>query len=236
MHFLIARHGGEYRYAAWLREHPTVAWSPIANANRLEPVVEQTLAFMFKPNITADLTFSTRLAEQVTADLIEMPEQLATGAIGCEIEVLCREGRLEGPDDRWARVRRLYRSPELFSFGVPADVFRPQTLKAEIAGWFESQGWHTFGAPRPHRSETVAPHYPRELLVRHGDDWRARHLAPSSFPAFRPGPVITAEQEAKRLSKMPMHKSAVRRAKHQENDARFKAEAAERRALREGAA
>ena len=93
MHFLIARHGGEYRYAAWLREHPTVAWSPIANANRLEPVVEQALAFMFRPNVTADLTVSTRLAEQVTADLIEMPEQLATGAIGCEIEVLCREGK-----------------------------------------------------------------------------------------------------------------------------------------------
>lgn len=231
MHILIAALP-EHRWTLWKREHDT--WSVLLDkANRLQPVVDQALDVMFKPNATTDLTFSTRPAEAVMADMIKTPEALATGALGCEIEVLCREGRLEAKDDRWARVRRLHGRMEPFSLGVPADVFRPQTLKAEILNWFEKEGWHTFGPRRPGRQESVAPPYGRELLVRHGDDWRARQLCPADFPRFQPGAVISAVDEAKRLSKLPQSKSATRRAKQQANLERFRKEAAERAALRE---
>jgi hypothetical protein len=186
MHVLIAALP-EYRWTLRLREHPSVPWSiRLAKANRLQPVVEEALNAVFAPNVKADLTFSTRPIEEVSGDLIEAPERLATGAVGCMVEVLCKEGRHEGADDRWAHVRRLHGRMEPFSFGLD-DVFRPHVLRAEIEKWFSAEGWASFGPPRPHRNEAGAPPYGRELLVRHGDRWRARLITPGSFPAFRPG-------------------------------------------------
>ena len=235
MHVLIARHGGEYKYAAWLREHETVGWSLFASPQRLEPVVGQALDVMFKPKATTDLTFSTRLAEEVMSDLIELPEQLLTSALGCEIEALCQEGRLEGKEDRWATVRRSHNRFEVFSFGLD-DVFQPQTLRTKVAGFFEGYGWHTFGAQRP-RDENHAPPYDRELFVRHGDGdgWLARQICPTSFPIFRTGPVIGPEAQARYISKLGQAKSKVRREKHAANLERFRTEALERAKQREAA-
>lgn len=236
MHVLVARRGGEFRYGAFVREHATGDWSMFASGNRLQAVVEEALALTFKPNIAADLTFSTRSSEVVMADLIETPEQLATGARGCRVEVLCREGRFDTPDDRWASVYRGPAGREIYCFGLDS-VFRPQTLKAQIEGWFESAGWASFGPPRPNRGDPTPPPWPRELLVRRGDEWSARRICPDSFPQLREGPVVSAEQQARRLAKLPQSKAAARRLKHQENDARFKTEAAERaRQREEGAA
>jgi hypothetical protein len=178
MHTLVAALP-EHCWTLWQREDN---WSVVvAKSNRLQPVVEQALNIAFAPNVTADLTFSTRPVDVVIADLIEAPEQLATGAPGCWLHALCREGRLNTSDDRWASVQRQHTSTDVFSIGLDS-VFRPQTLRAQVDGFFESQGWHTFAPPRPHRNESVAPPWGRELLVRHGNAWRARQICPSAFP------------------------------------------------------
>jgi hypothetical protein len=174
------------------------------------------------------MTFSTRQVDAVTTHLtLGGPAKVD---MNVQIDALMREGRFEG-DDRWAIVTRQARTGQVWSLGLHS-TFRERTLKDRILRWFEDAGWHTFGAPRPGRQESVAPPWERELYVRHGGAWRARQLAASDFPVFRPGPIIPPEQEAKRFSKLPQNKSAVKRAKHAENHQRFRAEAAERARLR----
>jgi hypothetical protein len=184
MHILIAALP-EYRWEAIAQEHPTGEWAPLAKGNRLQPIVEQALDVAGQ---SADLTFSSWPTAVVLAEMIETPEQLATGARGCSIEILMPEGRIEGPDDRWASVYRDHDSRRVFSSGL-SSVFRPQTLRTEILNWFERKKWSSFGAPRPNRNEPSAPWYGRMLLVRHGNEWRARQICPADFPVFRPGPV-----------------------------------------------
>jgi len=67
------------------------------------------------------------------------------------------------------------------------------------------------------------------------DDRRgvARQIA--NFPEFRDGPIVSPEQAARRLSKLPRNKSALKRAQRAANHERFRAEAAERARQREAA-
>ena len=228
MHILVAKLGD--RWGSWHRAVSALPWTPISSDHRLQSLAESAIDCAFKTKPAMDFTFSDRQFDVVSADLAEVPEYLAAVMRNIAYTILCREGRLDTPLDRWAAIHRPANSTEMLT-GLDF-VFQPQTLKKKIAGWFDGE-WYTFGAPRPHRQEATAPPYGRELLVRHGDEWLARQISPDSFPAFRPGPVVTPEMAAKRLSKLPMHKSAARRLKHAENLTRYRAEAAARQALRD---
>lgn len=228
MHVLIARNGDNW--ATWMREGPGLAWSPIEDDRRLEPVVDAALEFAFKVKPAIEITFST---QQVTDVVVaESVRSLDAITLDVAISILCREGRFNTADDRFAEVSRAPHRRALSS-GIYT-VFRPHLLREKVRAWFEGDGWHTFMPPRPHRNEAAAPPWERMLLTRFGEGWEARTLYPAGFPTYQPGPVVSDEMAAKRLSRMPQSKSAVRRAQHQANAERFRREAEERRTLREG--
>lgn len=241
MHTLIAKDGD--KWAVYAREHESVAWSRVEITNVLRSAIDVSLD---GADLTKTLwTFSECPASEAMAHLlVDHPEQtlnieeLRAYVEVCvdrslDIAILVPEGRFaDNPGDRWASMHRPPRS-HLWSAGLSA-TFRPQTLRHQLLeGFFgfdqpDEQTWKSFAGGK---HGVDRPTHRRELWVRPA--WRARALCPEAFPAFKPGPVITPEMEAKRLAKMPQTKSAVRRAQHAANDARFKAESAARRAARE---
>ncbi len=176
-------------------------------------------------------------------DLLDAPEQtLGVAELrdylsicvdrSLDVVILVPEGRFsDNPGDRWAWLHRPPRN-RLWCSGLNS-AFRPQALRQQIIeGFFgfdqrDESVWKSFvggkhGVDRPsHR---------RELWVRPG--FRARALCADGFPEFKPGPIVTDAQAARRISRLPQTKSAVRRAQHAANAEKFKREADERRALR----
>jgi hypothetical protein len=232
MHVLIARRDySDFKWGVSFREAPGLPWSPHSMGGRLEAEVDAAIKLAFSTTPAMALTFSTRTVEDTTATFVEAPADLGMIPPNFSVEILCREGRLED-HDCWCSVTRSPGCAELWS---AVDFrFRPQQLRERIKGWFASQHWESFGPPTRSKPHSQSLPYERALLVRHGSEWRARAICPpGTFPVLRDGPVITPEAEAKRLAKLPQNKSAVRRARHAENAARFRREAAERAALRE---
>lgn len=225
MHTLVCRL--EDKWAVLLREHPTVDWSLTRKENLLRTALDASLKLDL---LTHNWTFSERQAADVIANIAEEPEQIAAVDPRLSIVVLSPEGRFE-PDDRWATMRRLP-GVALWTNGL-SDLFRPKALQAQIEEFFgidtilDDRKWKTFVGGK---HGIARPTHLRELWIRPA--WRARQLCPSDFPPVKLGPIISPEIQEKRASKMPQNRSAVRRAKHAENDRRFKAEAAERARLR----
>ena len=183
-----------------------------------------------------DFSFTTRALEEALATYPEQPDDLPGLGLNSHAMIVCPEGG--GIENRWATLHRVGMTGALVGTGLDGK-FRPQCLQERVIEWFARQQWRSFVAPRiserhePRDMQPDRPSHHRDLLVRHG--WAAREIAPDAFPPLRLGPAITAEQEAKRLSKLPQGRAATRRLKHLENDARFKAEAAERARQREAA-
>jgi len=232
VHVLIARRDySDYKWGVWFREAPGLPWSPHSLGGRLEPEVDAAVALAFKTKPPMSLTFDTRAIEVASTDVAETPDDLGEIAVNVDATILCREGRLPGPDDRWAEVHRNANHIELWS-GLDW-VFQPRGLQEKIKGWFEANYWESFGPPTRHKPHSQPLPYERMLIVRPNDFWQARQLAARSFPAFNPGPVLSEAAQAKRLTKLPQSKSALRRQKHAEAHIRIRAEAAARAALRE---
>lgn len=236
MHVLVCK--AEGKWAAFLREHSSVGWSVLHAGNVLRAAVEASFGYGFEHA----LTYSERQADEVMADVAEQPEQLVGVSRAVDLRILAPERRWE-TDDRWATVLKSTGRSDLWVPGVAFNGFRrqepnPPVLKEKVLTDFfgfdrpdpSDQTWRTF---LPQQKGVTRPHYLRELYLR--PQWSARELAPNDFPAFRPGPVITPEQQAQRLAKLPMNRSAAKRAKRAEAHLRIRAAAEERRLLREQA-
>jgi hypothetical protein len=233
LHVLTCKSGD--KWAVSVREHETVPYSLAYTGNVLRTAIDASFAHGF----AIHWSFSEREFAAVAADVAEEPEQLAGVDPAVDLDILAPECRFP-TDDRWARVYKSHGRTELWSSGGAFRGFRQgaifdDVVKAKILDFFgfdridRDQYWRTF---LPAQKGVDRPRYARELYVR--STWNARKLAPGSFSEYRDGPVVSPEAEAKRLAKLPMHKSAARRLKHQANDARFKAEAAARRAAQAG--
>jgi hypothetical protein len=232
MHTLLCKQGD--RWVILRRDHETVAWYLLHKGaiGRLRETVEASLDL---DPLTHTWTFSEREADVVMANLAEDPSEIPHVDRLLNIEAYTREGRFDDDSDRLATLHRSPGEVWVWTSGL-AEVFRPKDLRKQILNYFgfdsddrhAEQRWKSF---IPGKHGVDRPWNLRELWVRL--TWRARELCADAFPAFKPGPVITVEQQAKRLAKLPMHKSAVRRAKHQDNLQRFRAESEARAALRE---
>jgi hypothetical protein len=217
---------------AWVllrRDHPTVAWYMVRReaAARLREIVEAALDI---DPLTHPLTFSERERDVVVVNIANVPDEIPHVAPTVQVTILSPEGRLQDSTDRWATLYRSPREVSVWSHGIRG-VFRPKTLREEITRFFgfdDEKLWKSFVGGKHGIAKAL---HQRELWVRPG--WRARELASSDFPAFRPGPVVGTEEQAKRFAKLPQTRSKVRRAKQAANLERFRREAAERAVLRE---
>jgi hypothetical protein len=218
----------------WLSVIGPDEWRVEEAYNSLEQAVERV-----KGHFAYDWTFTTRAFDAAIEAYVAQPDDLTKLGLNSHATLLIPEGG--GIVNRYVTMHRTPITAAFVVAGVDGK-FRPQSMGERILKWFTAQQWRSFAPQKvSERHEPVGqqahrPHHHRELLVRHGHEWSARDLAPDAFPPLRVGPAITAEQEAKRLAKLPQNRAAARRLKHQQADARFKAAAAERARLREGIA
>ena len=207
-------------------------WRIEAVYGTLEQAVERV-----KSHFAHDWTFTDRPFDDAIKTYAAGPDDLVKLGLNSHATILCPEGG--GIVNRYATVHRVPLTAAFVAAGFDGK-FRPQALGDRVAEWFARQHWRSFVPPKPiERREPVSqqthrPAHTRELLVRH--TWAAREIAPEAFAPLHLGPVVSAEQAARRISKMPQTKSAVRRAKHAANAERFRAEAEERARQREAAA
>jgi hypothetical protein len=235
MHILTCKHEG--KWAVLRREDPTGPWSIHHAGNVLRTAVDESFRFGF----AADLTYSEREAAAVMADVADEPEQLAGVDRLVDLTILAPERRWP-TDDRWGCLLKSTGRTELWSPGGGFAGFRQQApyeavLKDKVLvdffGFDDERldaTWRTFVGSQ---KGVARPHYPRELYIR--PQWSARLVAPDAFQAFKPGPVISPEAQARLTAKLGQSKSALKRAKRAEAHTRIRAEAAARAALREQA-
>lgn len=202
MHTLVCKIENA-KWATYVREHESVAWSAV-HTGHLRAAIDASLNHDL---LTQLWTFSERLAPEVTADLLDAPEQTMSIAelrgyieIGVDrsldITIVVPEGREDDPGGRWAMMQR---SPRDRLWGGGLDyVFRPQALRQQIIGFFgidhpDEAHWKTF---QPGKFGADRPSHRRELWVRPA--WRARQLCPTDFPRFVPGfPSPTPAQQVR---------------------------------------
>jgi hypothetical protein len=232
LHVLTCKSGD--KWAVSVREHISVTWSLAYSGIVLRTAIDASFAHGFGHL----WTFSERQFDEVAADVAEEPEQLPGVDPAVSIEILAPEGRF-ADDDRWATLMRVQGRSDLFvhgtfkgfRLGAPFEaVIKDKVLTGFFGFDRQDQYWRTFMPPK--LNETVdRPHFKRELYIR--PTWVARQIA--NFPEFRDGPIVSPEQAARRLSKLPRNKSALKRAQRAANHERFRAEAAERARQREAA-
>jgi hypothetical protein len=218
----------------WLSVIGPDEWRIEEAYNSLEQAVERV-----KSHFAHEWTFTSRGFDAAVEAYVTQPDDLGKLGLNSHATLLIPEGG--GVIDRYAT---LHRTPITAAFVVAGidGKFRPQSMGERVLKWFTSQQWRSFAPQKvserhePVHQQAHRPTHHRELLVRHGHDWSARALVPDGFPPLRSGPAISPEAEAKRLAKLPQNRAAARRAKHQANAERFRAEAAERARLREGIA
>jgi hypothetical protein len=213
----------------WLSVIGPEEWRVNEAFNSLEQAVERV-----KSHFAYDWTFSTRPFDEALAAYVAQPDELARLGANSHATLLMPEGG--GIINRYVTLHRVPITTTIIGAGIDGK-FRPQTIGERVLKWLIAQQWRSFAPQKvserhePVHQQAQRPTHHRELLIRHG--WAAREIAPDAFPPVRSGPAISPEAEAKRLAKLPQNRAAARRLKHQQADARFKAEAAERARLRE---
>jgi len=186
-HIVIARQND--RDDAWLTlfRNPDGRWDVWSATGASLPAVVTSALKLMQERPSADLTFSTRRAAEISAQgLVDDPATLERAVASGALTAFVLEGR-PGDNSVWNVI---YRAPMGGGLSAPgiAGRFRGDELQGEVLAekirqWFARENYESFMPPHWREAHNPVkinrPHFVRELLVRR--DWKARELVPHAF-------------------------------------------------------